>query len=145
MLKISIGAAIAVAGVFVTMLTAGVLTSSQVPLSSSITSDVNVGVYTDSACTNNCTSIYWGNIAPTYSTNRTVYVKNAGTVPITLSMTTTSWAPSNAVSYLTATWNKEGYVLAAGNSTSATLTLIASASAGNITNFNFNIVITGTQ
>lgn len=35
--------------------------------------------------------------------------------------------------------------MSAGQSTNATLTLSASSSAGNITSFSFNIVITGTE
>jgi len=147
MRKISMGAIIAVAvtGLFLTMITAGVLTANQtVPSSGSITA-VGVGVYTDITCTTNCTSIDWGTLAPSSSTTRTINVKNTGTIPVTLSMTTTNWTPSNANTYLTLTWNRENSVLAAGSSVSATLTLTASANAGNITTFSFNTVITGTQ
>ena len=144
---VSMGAIIAIAmtGLFLTMLTAGVLTSSQSVSSGGTITAVNVGVYTDSACTQNCTSIDWGTLAPGASTTRTIYVKNTGTIPVTLSMTATSWVPSNANTYLTLTWNRESYVLAAGSSVSATLTLTASSSAGSITTFSFNIIITGTQ
>ena len=144
---VSMGAiiAIAVTGLFLTMLTAGVLTSSQSVSSGGTITAVNVGVYTDSACTQNCTSIDWGTLAPGASTTRTIYVKNTGTIPVTLSMTATSWVPSNANTYLTLTWNRESSVLAAGSSVSATLTLTASSSAGSITTFSFNIIITGTQ
>lgn len=147
MRKVSTGAmvAIAVTGLFLTMVTAGVLVSSQtVPSVGTITA-VNVGVYTESGCTQNCTNIDWGTLAPGNSTTRTVYVKNTGSVPVTLSMATGNWIPSNANIYLTLAWNRPNYVLAAGSSVSATLTLTASASAGSITAFSFNIVITGTQ
>jgi hypothetical protein len=145
--KLSTGAtiAIAVTGLFLTMITAGALVSSQtVPSGGTITA-VNVGVYSNSACTNNCTSIDWGTLSPGGSTTRTIYVKNTGTVPVTLSMATTNWSPSNANNYLTLTWNRANYALAAGNSVSATLTLTVSASAGSITDFDFDIVITGTE
>ena len=147
MRKISVGAtiAIAVTGLFLTMVTAGVLVSSQTVTSGGTITAVNVGVYTDSACTVNCTSIDWGTLSPGNSTTRTIYVKNTGTAPVTLSMTTTNWVPTNANTYLTLTWNRANYALAAGTSVSATLTLTASASAGAITTFSFNIVITGTQ
>ncbi len=147
MRKISMGAIIAVAvtGLFLTMVTAGVLTVNQtVPSGGTITA-INIGVYTDSACTVNCTSIDWGTIAPGGSATKTVYIKNTGTVPVTLSMVALSWVPSNANTYLTFTWNRANFVLAAGSSVAATLTLTVSASAGSITTFSFNIVITGTQ
>ena len=54
---------------------------------------VNVGVYSDAACTLNLTSIDWGSVYPDGSAQRTIYVKNTGNAPITLSMTTTSWNP----------------------------------------------------
>ena len=145
--KISTGAAIAIAatGLFMTLLTTGLLMSSQTLQSSGTVTAVNVGVYSDSGCTQNCTSIDWGTIAPGNSSTRTIYIKNIGTIPMTLSMTTGSWVPSNANTYISLSWNQGGTVLSAGQSTAATLTLSASASAGNITSFSFNITITGTE
>ena len=146
MRKISMGAIIAVAvtGLFLTMVTAGLLTANQtVPSGGTITA-VNLGVYTDSGCTTNCTSLDWGALAPGNTTNRTVYLKNIGTLPETLTMTTTNWS-ANANNYLTVTCNQANQVLAVGQSVAAILTLTASANAGNITTFSFNVVLTGTQ
>ena len=143
----SMGAIIAVAitGLILTMITSGALTANQtVPSSGTITA-VNVGVYTNSACTINCTSIDWGTLAPGESTTRTVYIKNLGTVPMTVTMTTTNWVPSNAATYLSVSWNRENTPLAVGASVQATLTLTASAGAGAISSFSFNVVITGTE
>jgi hypothetical protein len=137
--------AIAVTGLFLTLLTTGLLTSSQTVSSIGTVTALNVGVYSDSACTQNCTSIDWGTLAPGNSTTKTVYIKNTGSVPATLSMATTNWVPSNANTYLTLTWNRANYVLNAGTSVSATLTLTASSSAGAITTFSVSIVITGTN
>jgi hypothetical protein len=147
MRQVSTGAIIAIAatGLLLTLITAGVLTSSQSVTSTGTITSINVGVYSDSGCTQNCTSINWGTLAPGNSTTQTVYIKNTGTASATLSMTATNWVPSNANTYLALTWNRAGYVLAAGSSVSATFTLTASASAGNLTTFSFNIVITGTQ
>jgi hypothetical protein len=147
MQKTAIGAIIGTAaiGLFLTMLTAGVLTSSQSVQSSGTITAVNVGVYSDSGCTQNLTSIDWGTLAPGNSTSRTIYIQNTGTIPVTLSMATSNWVPSNANTYLTLTWNRANYVLNPNTSVSATLTLTASSSAGAITTFSFNIIITGTQ
>ena len=145
--KLSLGAtiAIAVTGLFLTMITAGALVSSQtIPSGGTITA-VNVGVYSNSACTSNCTSIDWGTLSPGGSTTKTIYVKNTGTIPVTLSMAPANWSPSNANNYLTVTWSRANYALAAGASVSATLTLTASSSAGSLTNFGFDVVITGTE
>ena len=149
--QVSLGAiiALAVTGLFLTIISAGALSVSQsafqsVPSGGTVTA-VNVGVYTNNACTTNCTSIDWGTLAPGNSATRTIYVKNTGTIPVKLGMTTTSWLPSNGNSYLNVSWNREGTVLVAGSSVSAVLTLTASASAGNITTFSFNIIVSGTQ
>jgi len=128
-----------------TLLTTGLLMSSQTLQSSGTVTTVNVGVYSDSSCTQNLTSINWGTIYPGNSTTRIIYVKNIGSLPVTLTMTTESWAPSNANTYISLSWNREGTVLTAGQSTTATLTLSATPDAANITSFSCNIVITGTE
>lgn len=137
--------AIALTGLFLTVLTSGQLLTSQTVPNTGTVSAINVGVYTDAACTINCTSISWGTLSPGTTATRTVYVKNTGNIPVRLSMTNSSWVPSNANTYLTLTWNLANYPLAAGASVPATFTLTASAFAGNITTFSFNIVVTGTQ
>ena len=145
--QLSTGAivAIAITGLFLTVLTTGLVTTSQTVPTSGTVSSVNVGVYTDPGCTQNCTSVSWGNIAPGSAITRTIYVKNTGNLPVTLSMATTNWAPTNANMYILLGWNQANTVLAAGASTSATLTLSASSNAGGVSNFSFNIVITGTN
>lgn len=115
-----------------------------VPTNGSVTT-VNVGAYKDAQCATNCTSINWSTINPGSSTNVTIYIKNTGTVPVTLSLSNSSWTPSNANTYMTLTWDKEGTQLAAGNFTAAKLTLRVSESITGITTFSFNIIITGTQ
>jgi hypothetical protein len=126
------------------MMTAGVLVSSQTLQSGGTVTAINVGVYSDSACTQNYSNINWGTLAPGASNTSTIYIKNTGTIPVTLSMATANWVPSNASTCLTLTWNRANYVLAAGSSVSANLNLTASASAY-ITTFSFDIVITGTE
>lgn len=105
---------------------------------------VNVGVYKDVACTVNCTTISWGAVAPSGSQTYTVYVKNLGTVPMSLSMTTSDWNPASTSGFVTVSWNRENYSLDAGFSVNATLTLAVSPSVSGITNFDFNINIKGT-
>ena len=137
--------AIATTALFLIVLTSGLLSTSQnVPATGTISS-LNVGVYTDAACTMNCTSINWGTLSPGNRNTQTVYIKNSGLAPITLSMSNSTWVPSNANNYLTLTWNGAGYVLNPNQSVAAIITLAASANAGSITNFSFNIIITGTQ
>ena len=138
-------AGIALAGLLLTVIAAGALTdSSTVPLNGAITG-VNVELYTDPYCTVPCTSLSAGTVAPGASVTQSLYVKNTGTVAMTLSMAVSAWNPSNAGSYLTVSWNRVGYVLAANSSVQATLTLTAAANTGTLTTFSCNVTITGTQ
>jgi hypothetical protein len=146
--KMSLGALIAIITtcILLTFLTSGALLSTQQVPSSGTVSAVNVGVYTDSACNNNCTNIPWGTLAPGNSATYTVYIKNTGNLPVTLSMATSDWSPTAANGPITLTWNRQNYNLNAGASVSAILTLTVSSSiSSSITNFSFNITITGTQ
>jgi hypothetical protein len=145
--KISKGAiiALAITGILLTVTTAAVLSTSQtVPLSGTI-SAVNLGVYSDSACTQTCTALTVGNLNPGGTATQTVYIKNTGNVPETLTMIPNNWNPSNANSSLTFTWNRQNTVLNAGVSIQATLTLTAASNTGSLTNFSFNVIFTGTQ
>ncbi len=104
----------------------------------------NVGVYSNSACTTDKTSITWGSITAGGTTSQTVYVKNTGTATMTLSLAVTNWTPTTAANYITITWNRQGTQLAAGQSISATLTITVSASITGITDYSNTITISGT-
>jgi archaellum component FlaF (FlaF/FlaG flagellin family) len=144
--KLSAGLIIALAAsaVFLTLVTAGII-ATQTVASNGVVSTVNVGVYSNSQCNQNCTSLAWGTLSPGDSTTKTVYVKNTGTTPITLSMTTANWTPTNAADYLTLSWNKQNTLLNPGDSTPAILTLTVDSDTGSLSSFSFNIVISGAE
>lgn len=146
MRKLSTGAIIAIAlvGLILTATTAGLLSISQTVTSTGTITTVNVGVFSDSGCTQALTSIDWGTISPGNSVNKTMYVKNTGNTQVTLNMTTNGWNPANANGPITVTWNKEAATLTASAYTAAVLTLSVSSSISGITSFSVNIVITGT-
>jgi archaellum component FlaG (FlaF/FlaG flagellin family) len=123
---------------------AAINVSQNVSSSGTITTSPNIGVYSDSACTTNMTSINWGSIAAGGTATQTVYVKNTGTGSMTLSLATSSWSPSGASTYITISWNKQGTQLSAGQSVAATLTLTVSSSVTGITSFSNTITISGT-
>ena len=104
---------------------------------------VNVGVFADSGCTQNLTAVSWGSVYPGESVNRTIYVKNTGNAPTTLSMATSGWSPAAANGPLSIVWDREGVSLSPGLSISATLTLGVSPSVSGIADFGVNIVVTG--
>lgn len=137
--------AIAITGILVTLGAIAALSDSQtVPVNGTVTA-VDVEAYTDSACAIPCTILNVGTVAPGSTVTQIVYIKNAGTVPMTLTMIASNWNPTNADDYLTITWNRQNTVLAAGQSTPATLTLTATADTGSLTTFSCSITITGTQ
>ena len=145
--KLYMGALIAIIAtrIFLTLTTAGLVSVNlAVPSSGNVTT-VNVGVYSDSSCTHNLTSIDWGTISPGDSVTRTIYVKNTGNTQITLGMTKTNWNPINANGPITLTWNRESNTLNVGQITTATLALSVSESISGITYFSVDIVVTGTE
>ena len=134
-----------VALTILTMTTTGLLSVNQTISSTGSVTAINVGVYSDSACTNELTALDWGTISPGTSETITIYLKNTGNARITLSMTTTDWTPANAEGQIELTWDKENANLNPNQETSATLTLSVSENIDGITNFSFNVVITGTE
>ena len=137
--------AIALAGLFLTMTAIAAISDSQIlPFSGTITT-VNVEAYTDAACTIPATALNAGNVAPGGTVTQTIYIKNTGTVPVTLTMVASNWNPTAAGYYLTLTWNRQNYALDAGKSIPATLTLTATANTGSLTTFSCTVTITGAQ
>jgi len=150
MQKIPFGVIVAIAltGIFVSALAASLLIAYQSVPSTGNVKAVGVGVYSDSGCNNNVTSIDWGFLEPGTTINKTVYIRNNGNVPVTLNITTNGWNPISAHDYITLSWNREGYVLGTGQSTrvaQAFLTLSVSSNTTGITSFSFDIIITGVE
>jgi hypothetical protein len=137
--------AVAMAAILLTLTTAALLSTSQtVPLNGTITA-VNLGVYSDSACTQTTTTLNAGALNPGDTATQTVYIKNTGNVPETLTMAANNWTPSSASSSLTLTWNRQNTILNATQSIQATLTLTAASSTGSLTTFSCSVILTGTQ
>jgi hypothetical protein len=107
---------------------------------------VGVGVYWDDTCTSNVTEINWGFLQLGEIVDKTVFIKNGGTLPVVLNMTAENWNSTPASQYVTLSWNRESYVL---NTTEpvvqAVLTLSVSSETVGVTAFSFDIVITGTE
>lgn len=134
-----------VAAVALSATTLAVLNVNQnVGSNGNISTAPNIGVYADSACTTNLTSLNWGNIQAGSTTNQTIYVKNTGTGTMTLSMAISNWNPAEAGSHITLSWNKGGTILTAGQWTPAVLTLNVASDITGIRTFSNTITITGT-
>lgn len=144
--KLSTGAVIAITitGMLLVLTTAGIISVNQVVPSSGNVITLNVGVYSDSSCTKNLTSINWGSFKPGETKSGPLYVKNTGALPITVHMTTASWNPTSANGLIALTWNKENTALNPGSQLKAILTLTVADNISSITNFSFDIIFTGT-
>ena len=142
--KVSIVAFVAVAVVLlVTSVLAILMSNTSIPNTGEI-KGINVSVYQNSACTTPLSSWNWSLLEPGSSTLKTMYVKNEGNTPMTLNLTTNTWTPPGAATYVTVTWNREGAVVNAGSNVQANVTLAVSPSVTGITSFSFVMVITGT-
>jgi hypothetical protein len=149
--KISLGPIIVLAITIIAIVTvsttfAALSVNQKVPSSGSVTVSANLGVFSDGACQNATSTINWGTPTPGTNVTRTVYIKNTGSgVSLSLSMATSNWIPENANGPITAVWNQNGARLYPGQSTPAIITLIVSPTIADITNFNVQISIIGTQ
>ena len=104
---------------------------------------IGVGVYWDSSCSNQVTSINWGTVQPGSTKDMNVYIKNEGNAPETLSLETQNWSPAIASTYIGLTWDYNGQVLNVGGVIQVKLTLSVLNAIEGVTNFSFDIVITG--
>lgn len=110
-----------------------------------VQTSVNLGIYQNSACTQNATALEWGELYPGQNVTKTIWIKNLGEADAKLSLSATGWAPSNAYTALELSWNSGGKTLAPNEVIQATLTLTVSPTAdASITAFSFDVQITGT-
>jgi hypothetical protein len=145
--RITVGIVFAVAavGLVVGVLVSALLVANRTVPNSGSVKAVGVGVYWNSACTNETTSINWGFLDPNTTRSYTVYIKNNGTIPVTLSVATSNWNPSSASTYLALNWNCTSYRLANGGVVTGVLALTISPNINGITSFGFDVTIIGTE
>lgn len=104
---------------------------------------IGVRVYWDSSCGDPVGSIDWDLVEPGATKNTTVYIRNEGSAPVTLSLATDNWSPPNAPDHLSLTWGYGGQVISVDGVVQVTLSLSVSAAIEGITSFSFDIVIIG--
>jgi hypothetical protein len=102
-------------------------------------------IYWDQGCTNRTLSFDWGSIEPGSNKTFTVYIGNEGDSAACLSMATSNWAPSAALSYMTLNWNYSGQILSVCQVIPLELILAVSPSVTGITHFSFDITIATTN
>jgi hypothetical protein len=104
---------------------------------------IGIQVYRNKDLTEVVTDIKWGILRSGTAETYTIYVRNKGNLPVTLSVSASNWNPSSASNYLTLTWNSNGQTIGVGESVQVTLTLSVSSSITGISNFNFDINLVG--
>ena len=122
----------------------GLLSTQRTVNSSGSIKAINVGVYSDLACTQEVSSIDWGTPEPGDVVTRTIYVKNTGNANMTLYLSTNNWSPVNATNYLSITWDEESTMLSPDEVVEAIITLTVDNMIIGIDNFSFELVIGGT-
>jgi hypothetical protein len=105
---------------------------------------VGLGIYWDPACTNTTSSLDFGQLEPGSSKNFTLFLRNEGNSAFTLNMTTENWNPTNAIDYLTLTWNREGQQVNPDEVVGFVIILSVSEDITGISTFSFDIIISGT-
>ena len=105
--------------------------------------EVTIEIFHDSGCTNPVSSIDWGTLEPGDTSKTTIYVKNLGDTGVTLYLNTQNWDPSDASQHISLDWNYADTMLEPNESIPVELTLTVSSDATGVTDFSFEIVVTG--
>lgn len=121
----------------------GLLTTSRTLSSTGTVKSINVEVFWDANCTQSVSSIDWGTPAPGDLVNRIVFLRNSGTAPMIVTLTTSDWNPSDASNSILISWDKEGAQVDLDEVISAVLVLDVSSGISGISAFSFNIIIEG--
>jgi hypothetical protein len=132
-------------GIVLSTVVFGLLSASQSVTNSGNITAVGVSIYTSSTYTTKLTHIDWGSLTPGATKNATAYIRNEGTVAVTLSMTTGNWSSQAVSTYLRVTWNRQGTQLNHQSTTQAVITLTVPTNITGVDSFSFDITITGTQ
>jgi hypothetical protein len=117
--------------------------SKAVPTSGSV-KGINVGIYWNSVCTNQTSSISWGILESGSNKTVKIYVRNEGNAAATLAKTLQNWNPSSALSYMTLNWDYQGQTLSVNQVLAISLTLVVSSAISGISSFSFDLTITAT-
>ena len=121
----------------------GLLTGSKSLSSSGSVKAINVEVFWDVGCTQVVDVIEWGVPGPGDTVSHSMFVKNSGNAPMSLSLTTVGWTPAEAESYLFPSWDGEGVSVASGGVVAVTFTLEVSEDVTGFTDFSFTVIIEG--
>ena len=106
---------------------------------------VGIETYWDSKCTQRVSSIEWGSLEPGTTKTVTLFLKNRGKNPVTLSYYVSDLQPTEIANYLTLNWDYTGQAIAFKEVVQVTFALCVSENAETIATFSFDIDIVTTQ
>lgn len=112
-------------------------------LSSGTIKTLGLGVYWDSQCSDEALSIDWGPMLPASTNDVTLYLRNEGNIPVTLSLNTSNWNPLEASFFVALSCNYNGETIDPAVVKEVEFTLNVSESIGDtdIETFIFDINI----
>jgi len=113
--------------------------------STGVIASAGIRVYRELECINNVSLINWQTLSPGQSKDVTVYVKNTGTVPLSLDFNATNWSPPGSSTYFDLSWDYTGAQIQPNQVLAVKFTLSVSQYIQGITSFSFDIYITGTE
>jgi len=106
--------------------------------------EIGIGVYWEKNCVEPVSYIDWGGIAPRSSKDITVFMRNEGNTPITLSIYTSNWNPSETADFVDLTWNHTGETIEPQQVLPVTLSLHVDVDIKGISAFSFDAIIGAT-
>jgi len=147
-LEFGIGAKIAIAillGLIIAGAAYAAITSTLVIPNVGTVTTVGVEAYWDAGATDPVQQIDWGNCDPGAIYNKTIYIKNSGNSPCTLSIEVQDWNPENASNYIVLAWNYTNQVIDPNEIIPIQFVLAISDEISGIEQFSFNLVITASE
>lgn len=136
---------VGLAGLFTVVFATTMLSAYQRIPSVGLIKSIGVGVYKDPRCSENVTIIDWGVLRPGEKASFVIYVRNEGNTQLKLNITTSRWDPENASKYMVLAWSPNDGVISPLEVVPITLTLSVSPNIEGVTNFQFEILIVGTE
>jgi len=104
---------------------------------------INISIYSDSACTEPLTAIHWGSIKVGETKTSMAYLRNEGTLAVTVTLSVGDWVPSASSGALSLTWDSENAQVEVGNVQPVVFSL--KALNNNVTGFAFRTIVTGIE
>lgn len=101
---------------------------------------IGIDIYSDQTCQTTVSHIDWGELEPGSIGTATLYLKNPGNTPGTLTLTAENWTPPETSLFTSLTWDAEGATLKAGQVMQVHLQLAVNGTINGIGTFGFNIV-----